>query len=206
MLNFTNLLEGSINRMSHVFRFSSIPVNRRENVAEHSWYVSMYAFFIAKDYEERWNGEDPIPRVDYGKLLSRALLHDLDESHTGDFLRIVKYGHPDLKRALDEVSVSMINKMQEELGVEFTEPWAQAKADDLEGEIIEIADLLRVVSYVVEEISSGNKHIIHILNEALGYFEAIQLEKDKTFEYNLPRFYIEEVISYVRRARIDHGS
>lgn len=163
-LNIDKMLEGSIHRMSHVYRYSSVPVIRRENVAEHSWYVAFYSYLIGVDLVKQGI------KVDFGKLLSRALIHDLDESMTGDFLRYVKYGHPDLKKALDEVSVSMIEKMGDELGVpDIQSPWATAKEDDVEGHIIEVVDLARVASYVWEEVQSGNMHVAPILKECWGY-------------------------------------
>lgn len=159
-LNIDAMLGGSVHRMSHVYRYSSIPVIRRENVAEHSWFVSFYSFLIGKDLEKTEGLE-----IDFGKLLSRAMVHDIDESHTGDFLRHVKYGHPDLKRALDETSIAMIDMLGDALGVHFKHEWSTAKADDIEGHIIQVVDLARVLSYVWEEINSGNQHVSYILKE-----------------------------------------
>ena len=74
MLDIDQLLTGSIHRMSHVNRYSSVPVNRKENVAEHSWFVAFYAYMIGKDLEAHQH------EVDFGELLSRALVHDLRRS------------------------------------------------------------------------------------------------------------------------------
>lgn len=165
MLDVKSLLEGPIHRMSHVFRYSSLPTTRKENVAEHSYYVVLYSLLIARDIEAR-----ELAKIDYGKLLARACVHDLDESLTGDFLRVVKYGHPDLKRALDEVSVSMIRKMEEGLKVQVLDLWESAKADDIEGQIVEVVDLARVVSYAIEEVRAGNQHLAPVLREVYQYF------------------------------------
>lgn len=167
-LDVKGLLDGSAHRMSHVFRYSSVPVCRQENVAEHSWYVAFYAFLVGHDLIRQ------DINVDMGVLLSRALVHDIDESLTGDFLRHVKYGHPDLKRVLDEVSVQMIEKMGFELGAggeNIKEAWSTAKADDVEGQIIAVVDLARVLSYVWEEIQYGNEHVRHILGECITYIQ-----------------------------------
>jgi len=158
--------------MSHVYRYSSIPVIRRENVAEHSWYVAFYSLVVAKDLKSR--GFD----VDFGKLLERALVHDLDESMTGDFLRGVKYGHPDLKRALDELSEQMIRLMGDELGADLLLAWKKCKADDIEGDIISVVDLARVISYVYEEMKSGNQHVAHIITECCAWIKKFLILKD----------------------------
>lgn len=167
-VNIAELLSGSIHRMSHVFRYSSVPVIRRENVAEHTFYVAMYAYLIAQDLIQQGY------EVDLGVLLSRTLVHDLDESMTGDFLRYVKYGHPDLKKALDEVSMSMIDKMTTSLrtgGSAVKKSWSEAKADDIEGHIVQIVDLARVITYVWEEIQTGNRHVKRILPECCSYIQ-----------------------------------
>jgi len=177
MLNYEYLLQGGIHRLSHVYRYSSLPTLRKENVSEHTFYVALYAMFIARDVEQLALADPDISVravVDYAKLLSRALLHDLDESHTGDFLRVVKYGHPQLKSILDELATSLVGKIQSELGIDFMSTWKNAKDGDLEGLIVEIADFARVVSYVLEETQSGNSHLGRILPEVRVYLEKLK--------------------------------
>lgn len=189
-IDVNELMTGSINRMSHVYRYSSLPTCRRENVAEHSWYVAFYAYLIARDLMQQG-----CP-VDTWKLLSRALVHDLDESMTGDFLRYVKYGHPDLKRALDEVSVSMIDQMTYKLrsgGEAVKRDWCNAKAADLEGDIIQVADLARVLSYVWEEVNTGNSHVRHIMTECANYIK--EFIKSRSASSVVP--YAEEIVKWV---------
>ncbi len=163
-LHIGNMLSGSCHRLSHVYRFSSYPVTRRESVAEHSYFVALYSYLIGMDLIDCGHS------IDMGELLSRALVHDLDESMTGDFLRYVKYSSDDLKNALNKVSVVMIKRMVNELGNYYAERhWAAAKANDLEGEIIQVADLSSVISYVAEECKGGNKHVTYILTECCDY-------------------------------------
>ncbi|MCG8433046.1 MAG: HD domain-containing protein [Gammaproteobacteria bacterium] len=166
-MDIEQMLEGGVHRMSHVYRYSSVPVVRKENVAEHSWYVAFYAMLIGQALAR--DGHE----VDFGLLLSRALVHDVDESHTGDFLTYIKYGHPGLKRALDETSAKMIRKIEEDLNLRdsLMDFWTLAKADDIEGHIIRVVDLARVASYVWEEIRMGNKHIAHILPDCKSHVE-----------------------------------
>lgn len=164
-VNIGEMLGGGLRRMSHVHRYSSVPAIRKENVAEHTFYVAFYSYLIGKDLESKG------VKVNFGEMLSRALLHDIDESMTGDFLRHVKYGHPDLKKALDEVSISMLNKMSDKLGVNLLPQWLSAKFEDLEGEIIQVVDLAHVLSYVWEEIEMGNTHVSDIPKECAKYIQ-----------------------------------
>ena len=47
---------------------------RRESVAEHSWRISLLAYFIKDEY----------PGVDMDKVIKMCLIHDLGEAFTGD--------------------------------------------------------------------------------------------------------------------------
>jgi putative hydrolase of HD superfamily len=171
-VDVNNMMTGSIHRMSHVYRYSSVPVIRRENVAEHSWYVAFYSLIIAKDLIRRGH------EVDIGLLLERAMVHDLDESMTGDFLRGVKYGHPDLKRALDEISEREVLKMESDIGTKLLLSWSQAKSPTIEGDIVSVVDLARVLSYVFEEMKLGNMHVRDIPEECCGWIKKFMYARD----------------------------
>ncbi len=194
-LNIEQMLEGGIHRMSHVYRYSSVPVIHRENVAEHSWYVAFYAYLIGQDLAQQGY------EIDFGEMLSRALVHDLDESMTGDFLRYVKYGHPDLKKALDEVSIRMLRKMGDDIGVNFEPHWAKAKADDIEGQIIQVVDLARVISYVYGEMMTGNGHVSHILEECSNYIQEFATDNPDS----PVKSYAESIIGWVRMRSVLRG-
>lgn len=158
------LLLGVSSRLSHVFRYSSLPVNRPENVAEHSFYVSLYSLALAKQLEEIG------VEVNKAKLLESAILHDLDEAMSGDFLRAVKYGIPGLKEALDDASNSFFLTICDSLGISSVNP-KEFKSDDHEGHILAYVDLLCVVQYAVKELISGNRHMYSILDEVGEYLD-----------------------------------
>jgi len=125
---------------------------------------------IAKDMMR--NGHS----IDLGVLLERALVHDLDESLTGDVLRTVKYGHPGLKQSLDEVSVRLLSTLEDELSIDILTAWRAAKTDDVEGDIIKVVDLLQVITYISEEINLGNLHVTPILSECAEYIRDVVKE------------------------------
>jgi len=182
-LNIRAMLTGSIKRLAHVYRFSSLPVIRRENVAEHTCFVSIFCLLIGKDLEQRgWN-------VDYEKLLKNSLLHDIDESLSGDFLRCVKYGIPGLKQLLDEASHGFMKDIGDQLKIDLIPDWKDAKDESLEGSVLAVADLLGVISYVLEEFAGGNRHLLYILKEVDGYYERLE----KTIQ--------SPMMKYVRDAR-----
>lgn len=166
-----NLMKSYVRRLSHVYRYSSIPTIRKESVAEHTAYVALYCLVVAKDLIKQGH------EVDIGKLLEKSLVHDLDESSTGDFLRHVKYGHPELKRILDEVSLSMMKDLEDQVGVDLVSSWSTAKCEGIEGDILEVVDLFQVISYVTEEVDLGNLHVLHILPECCSFISKVIEDK-----------------------------
>src|SRR5436853_94810 len=88
MLNVGEMLCGRILRVFHVHRFSGSPVHRKESVGEHLWLAALYSDLISQELEARL----PEIEIDTGKLLRRAIYHDVEESITGDIVRGVKYG------------------------------------------------------------------------------------------------------------------
>lgn len=64
--------------LSHVPRWAIIDVTKQQNVGEHSYRVMVIALTIAEFIEGMGTN------VDTGALLKEAVLHDIEESETGD--------------------------------------------------------------------------------------------------------------------------
>ena len=65
-------------RLKDVTRHSYTSGGRRESVAEHSWRLTLMAYFVS----------DEFPDIDHEKLLKMCLIHDLGEAFTGTFRRL----------------------------------------------------------------------------------------------------------------------
>ncbi len=61
-------------------RHSWTPNGRRESVAEHSWRLSILAYFV----------KDEFPNADIDKVIKMCLFHDIGEAFTGDIPSFVK--------------------------------------------------------------------------------------------------------------------
>ena len=157
-------------------RFSIYHVNKPETVAEHSYYVTYYAWKIAKDFEGAGI------KIDFRKLLEKALVHDLEETKTGDIITHAKT--PIIKNEINNISKKI-------LPIDVYEIWKDAKDDTIEGQIIEFADSYEVLVYCLEEIKSGNKHMISIFETQIKkikqedpifkkYIKDIQEQYDRT--------------------------
>lgn len=163
MINMRELLTGKTRLVAHVSRFAGTPAHRRENVAEHSYMTAMIALFLGQHCLERG------ARVDIGKLLTRALVHDLDEAVMVDLPRPIKYADPVLKERWTSLCNEAVIQMGEAVGISFFTDWKNAKDDSLEGEILRLADLISVTAYLIEEARFGNTFMKSLLTGNLEY-------------------------------------
>jgi 5'-deoxynucleotidase YfbR-like HD superfamily hydrolase len=186
------LLCGNLQRASHVFRYSSRPVIARETVAEHSFYVALYALII---------GRRMGTPVLMGTLLGRAVAHDLDESLTGDFQRSFKYANPSLRLEIAKAANDFMLKLMLPFGnpgLEVFSDWEDAKENDLEGAIIKVADFLAVVAYIIKELRMGNHHLMDIVSECEEYGRTVSTE---VAEYDTLVMIIREAIELLEEHR-----
>lgn len=64
----------TVNKLKDTTRHCYTPKGRHESVAEHSWRISLMAYFI----------KDEFPEADMDKVIKMCLIHDLGEVFTGD--------------------------------------------------------------------------------------------------------------------------
>ncbi len=151
-MNMKKLLIGSAIRLKYVTRFSTCRTLHKESVAEHCYYTALYSLVLAKWVECQCNIS-----VDVERLLSKALIHDLEEAITGDIPRDFKYMNEDLHKHIETVSEIGFQKVSETVFQNYNPDhwlllWRTAKDDTIEGKILSFADFLSVISYVYEEI------------------------------------------------------
>jgi 5'-deoxynucleotidase len=164
-LDLNAALTGTLRRMHSVQRYSSVPVIRSENVAEHSWQMVMICYLIGHDLINQG------VKLDMGKLLSRAAVHDVSETLSGDIIRSYKHSSESMEEACHHADIINMRKFVAEIdpdvhsrpGKMLEMNWRRAKDDDLEGQIVKLADLLCVVSYCVAENALGNRAINFVL-------------------------------------------
>lgn len=136
------IIPREIRELSFVPRWSIVRTLRTQNVAEHSYYVSLYTDIIADILE--WKG-------DRAALLKMALWHDIEETYTADMPGPVKVNFVDK------------NKLEEYTRVENRRRFGELPLVEVEGRersimkaIIKVADLLEETLYLCGEISMGN--------------------------------------------------
>lgn len=147
------MLFGVARSLAHTNRYSTVPVLRRETVAEHSFWVTFYAWTLARLLQK----QHPELEINWGALMEQAAFHDMDEAVTGDFLRSVKYRLPRLKDLLNEVALLGMEEIDATLGANLKQAWLDSKGPGIEGAIVHTADYLGVVAYMSEETAMGNR-------------------------------------------------
>ena len=144
-------------RMAHVKRYSSVPVQHSESVAEHTFYVCMFTYLICLRVKNETTGRGNVG-VNMEVALRRAVVHDLDECVTGDIIRTFKHCDPEANKLLKKLTTKNFKEAMEHvpLGTTILGDWSDAKKYDLEGRIVELADLWSVAEYAQREILQGN--------------------------------------------------
>ena len=94
-------------------RHSWLENGRRESVAEHSWRLSLFAYFV----------KDEFPDVDIDKVIKMCIFHDMGEAFTGDIPSFLKSEKDEEKEnnALDEWVKSLLSPYRSELSELYKE-------------------------------------------------------------------------------------
>lgn len=186
LINLPGLLLGSPSRLKNIVRFSNSHRIQDESVAEHSFSTALYCLVIGEELRE--GGLN----IDVEMAVVRALIHDIEESHSGDFIRTFKHSSKELAGAIEKASEQFARKLFKEMSPEchdmLFQRWRDAKDASMEGKLVEFADFLSVVSYVLREVRMGNKALLSENAESMGeYANRFQLPR-----YDFLRPYVRE--------------
>lgn len=191
MISIKNLLMGSTIRAAHISRYSSIPVLHKESVAEHSYYVALYSALLAADI-----GLSVTERYE---AMQMAIVHDIEECLTGDFLRSFKKSSPELDSEIHRAASICADKVFKEIGETSIghQEWKEAKGLSMPGRVVRFADFLSVVSYLCKEAALGNRYARVMMSTEL--MEYLKLFHTPNFLNNGYREYLNEVEGIIRR-------
>ncbi len=153
MKNTVQTINNTASRMSSIDRYSQTRLMNPESVLEHTGFVCFCSLMIGKELEKA--GET----IDFGELLIKATVHDLEEIVTGDIACPTKYWDDRITREIKRVEREAAEKVFSEVDPtgELFNYWNQSKCMK-EGFIVALADKLAVVYKVHQEtISFGNQ-------------------------------------------------
>lgn len=132
---------------------------KEENVLEHSGMVALLAMYISEQINKD-GGETSIESI-----LKKALLHDMQESITGDICSPMKYSSKDLQKIVEEQEFIAMSKISIDIDSNSVmDAWM--KSDDVGTcEIVNFCDSLCVLLKFHDEIiCRGNLAIKHSIS------------------------------------------
>jgi 5'-deoxynucleotidase YfbR-like HD superfamily hydrolase len=179
------------NCLSDIDRCSNTSHIKPYPVAVHSYYIALYSMVFADIENERIKSDAQMKNGDVGiltefeiveavrddlydmsVLLQKALLHDLEESETGDILFPLHDENPAFKKALDDIRKKCVDtivfkELPDKVRNCYIRLWHESKDDTKEGVLIAAMDKFEILMYALREIELGNRSIRNIYNNAM---------------------------------------
>jgi len=169
-----------IRSLMTVGRFSVYKCHFREDVAQHSYYTTLYAMVLA-DLERKLG-----TTVDVERLMRMAVLHDAEEARTGDVHHPFKHQDPAFAEVLDKRAFEWFGNLLGGLPQDIAEEYvglrkAVGDASSTEASILKAADKIEALLWAYEEYLLGNVHVRKalIVEDITSKLEQIQLASVK---------------------------
>lgn len=117
---------------------------RHESVAEHSWMMTLMAFFM----------RDEFPEVDMDKVIRMCIIHDLGEAFTGDIPTFEKTAANE--QTEEEVLYSWVNTLPENYAAEMISLYDEmAKRETIEAKVYKAIDSLEaLIQHNISDLST----------------------------------------------------
>lgn len=169
------LLNNPMMRASDIKRYSGTHIELEEDILQHTAQISLLAYMVGLKLMEL--GEP----LDIGLVLEKALLHDIDETLTGDIPRPVKYYNKTVLRNMKKMASESVMLLCEGL-LELNDPATKARISDsienskkgIEGFLISVTDILVVVYKSYDEIMlMNNKKFSKVLVDLRLYISEL---------------------------------
>lgn len=177
MKDILDILNSPLMKTKGVIRYSGLIQAEEESLSDHILDVMNMSYLISRNLELLGT------RIDLGLLLGRALVHDCDEVLIGDIPRLTKYSSVELHEKLDDLAEITAKKMSQEIdNTDYTYLlWSLSKNNDIEGTIIQIADMASVAHKVMNEIIyNSNLRFLRVAYELKSYSENIAATYDSS--------------------------
>ena len=140
---------------AHIKRYHTTPMYAQESVAEHSHFVAMITRIICYALEQAGHPVDTLRAVDL------AMIHDYEESVSGDIISTFKHSDPEFVGLLDRLTDRAIDQvfetLPEDLATYYTALWRSHNAGSIEGQIVSVADKLAGLAFSHEQLRMGNQ-------------------------------------------------
>lgn len=140
-------------RLKNVRRCNNFHTLQTEDVAQHSFYVTMLSLIIGHEISSNGGGY-----INIQDIATKGIFHDIDEIFFSDIPRNIKHHTPELKESIEEATISKLDDIFEGSGCAgtFVRDNRDHAKDGLTGEIIDAVDMLELGINCCEEVAMGN--------------------------------------------------
>jgi len=151
--------------LSFVPRWPIVRTIKIQSVAEHSFYVSLYACQIGEllQKEGEW-------KVDMGILLKYALYHDVEEVFMSDIPGPVKRAATNSETVNEFVKKEMTKRFGDEWETCLNSPDDLASINYIKN-IVKVADILDEVFFLASEMQLGNGSVKNVYKNSVKRLE-----------------------------------
>ncbi len=117
---------------------------RHESVAEHSWMMTLMAFFM----------KDEFPEVDMDKVIKMCIIHDLGEAFTGDIPTFEKTATHE--KTEDDLLKSWVGSLPSNYATEMTALYEEmTKRETIEAKVYKAIDSLEaLIQHNISDLST----------------------------------------------------
>lgn len=170
-----------INILAGIKRYSRDFLIRAEPLISHIGFCAVYSIFLANELQLRY--PELRGKIDLGKLVTKATVHDLDEIATGDIVRNVKHHSPEAVEMFKDLEDKGMKYIDEYLGsdtlINIYSLWDTAKDSTcIEGVLVKLVDFMAVVYKVWDEYYLlSNRQFSRVTNELLNTLEHYSFSK-----------------------------
>lgn len=169
-MKVTELFE-LLSKLSNVHRYSTNFLVKPESVLEHTASVSMIVLILSLELESRFGVV-----INYKDAFAKSILHDIEESETGDIPRTTKHCNPTVSESLYLFEVECASVIFNNLEVKdqsIIDYWHNSK-DGLTGLLVSIGDLLSVTYKLWTEISLLNNYsLVPVARESVKNYQKL---------------------------------
>ncbi len=186
-----SLLNGRWQWILNVKRYQNRHTIDPLSVADHSWLTAILGIMIYDSIDFHMDTERTFEVR--GDILSKAILHDVEESMTGD-IPLEKETRIAMKHAKALVRVGIINILfPANLTEGYKREHANAKDDTISGNIIRYADMLSALIEALREKRLGNTNFDDVVQNAMHHLDDIvtnMIVQDEYVEGTLQEFFV----------------
>ncbi|TMW73442.1 5'-deoxynucleotidase [Alteribacter natronophilus] len=162
-------------RLRYIERWSLMRNVMKENVAEHSFHVSLITHTLCTIANHVYGKE-----IDTEKAVTHSLFHDVTEVITGDIPTPVKHHNSDMLKNFRDIEALAAEKLASKAPGELKDVYSSLighKGDEAIASYIKAADLLDAYLKCTSELLAGNREFAVAKNQIQENLDRLDMEE-----------------------------